>query len=378
MCCRQLPLLVVLLIFVVLSSAPARAVVWSERSIGEPADSEVATLPAISARAVLVVDITAGAELLSVDADDPLPPASTTKIITALTVRRFLALDEWVTIREQDLVDPAIYSHAGLLPGDRLTVHDLLAALLVASAGDAAQALARVTGERVSPASDSPLDAFVTAMNQEAVRLGLRHSHFLTPDGRDVPGQVTTARDLAIAAAHLLADPALASIVAATTWEITVEGPNARQLVLLNTNQLAGTPDVVGVKTGTSPAAGQCLVLGVRRGHDTVLVVVLGSVDRYGDVQAILDWMDARFRWITLDGASFPQLAALAERGIVPALAPTVLAPADQLDHLQLEIAEAPSAARVRGRVRLRFGTVDLVVSPLIDLRYQTEGRVRG
>lgn len=381
-CQRQGRLLLVFALLSVLVLLLAERPVQGVRAFDAgPADAPGAaqtSVPMLTARSAFVADITAGVEIFAANADEPLPPASTTKMVTALTARRYLAPEEWVTIDARDLVDPTVYSNAGLLPGDRLTVRDLLAAMLVASAGDAARALARHAGERIAPHAASPVEAFVTAMNEEAERLGLTRSRFLTPDGRDVPGQLATARDLAVAAAHVLADPVLAPMVAAARWDIAVEGPNARQLVLLNTNQLIAAPDVIGVKTGTSAAAGQCLVLAVRRGHDMVLVVVLGSLDRYRDVETILDWMDAQFRWITLDAATFPELAVLAARGIVPALAPTVLVPTEQLDRVQLVVTEVPATGRVRGTVRLQFEAVDLVVLPLIEVPSGDQGRVRG
>jgi D-alanyl-D-alanine carboxypeptidase (penicillin-binding protein 5/6) len=94
--------------------------------------------PTLTARASFAVDITAGVELWAQEADRPLPPASTTKLMTALVVRRWLRPDESITIRSDDLVDPAVYANAGFQPGDRVTVTDLMAAMLIASAGDAA------------------------------------------------------------------------------------------------------------------------------------------------------------------------------------------------------------------------------------------------
>ncbi len=322
--------------------------------------------PVVSARAAFVVDITVGAELWSHAPDEPLAPASTTKLITALVARKVLALDDWVTITEDDLVDPTVYSHAGLRPGDRVRVHDLLTALLVASAGDAARALARAGGERLTLAGIAPREAFVAAMNEEARRLGMMRSRFLNPDGRDAPGQVTTARDLAIAAAALLADPVLAVMVDTERAVIAVDGPHARSITMTNTNLLVGRADVLGVKTGTSPEAGQCLVLAVQRGSDTVVVVVLGSRDRYVDVESILEWLDTRYRWITLDGRSFPELARLEADGIVPALVPTVLVPVEELARVGVAIEFQRDANRRAGRVRLHLGTVELFVVPLI------------
>ncbi|MCX7622527.1 MAG: serine hydrolase [Thermomicrobium sp.] len=356
-------------------AVPARAAVAPANATAEERGRRSIELPQITAKAVFVADVTAGVELWSRSADEPLPPASTTKIVTALVARRSLDPEERVTIAPEDLVDPAVFSNAGLLPGDRLTVRDLLAAMLVASAGDAARALARTAGQRLAPPGVDPVAAFVEAMNQEAGRLGLVRSRFATPDGRDTSGQVATARELAIAAAELLADPLLAELVATARYAIAIEGPNARTVFLDNTNQLLGLPGVIGVKTGTSPVAGQCLVLAVRRGNDTLLVVLLGSVDRYGDARALLAWLDGRYRWVTLDSRSFPELAGLAGQGLVPAIVPTVLVPAEAVDWVGLVI-QPPDAAQQRsGTVRLRFGTTDLAVVPLIRVGHDRQGR---
>ncbi len=354
--------------FALLPWAVAGVTAAPDRSLGaaRSAATQLTDTPVVTARASFVVDITAGVALWSDDADARLPPASTTKIITALTVRRVLAPDEWVIVEPGDLVDRMIYSNAGLQVGDRLQVRDLLAALLVASAGDAALALARVGGQRIAVGEEDARAAFVAAMNEEARRIGLRSSVFVTPDGRDVPGQVATARDLAIAAQHLLSDPLLAELVAAPSIEIEIEGPQARKVTLANTNQLLAASDVIGVKTGTSPAAGQCLVAAVRRGHNIVVLVILGSQDRYADASVLLSWLDQHYRWLTLDGSTFPELAVLRRFRIVPALTPTIVIPADRAPEVKLDVTYRPAAWGTVGTVRLRIGIVDLLAVPLV------------
>ncbi len=354
--------------FALLPWAVAGVIAAPDRSLGaaRSAATQLTDTPVVTARASFVVDITAGVALWSDDADARLPPASTTKIITALTVRRVLAPDEWVIVEPGDLVDRMIYSNAGLQVGDRLQVRDLLAALLVASAGDAALALARVGGQRIAVGEEDARAAFVAAMNEEARRIGLRSSVFVTPDGRDVPGQVATARDLAIAAQYLLSDPLLAELVAAPSIEIEIEGPQARKVTLANTNQLLAASDVIGVKTGTSPAAGQCLVAAVRRGHNIVVLVILGSQDRYADASVLLSWLDQHYRWLTLDGSTFPELAVLRRFRIVPALTPTIVIPADRAPEVKLDVTYRPAAWGTVGTVRLRIGIVDLVAVPLV------------
>lgn len=323
--------------------------------------------PVLTAYVALAVDLTAETELWSRNADDPWPPASTAKIITALTVRRLLTLDELVRIEPEDLVDPLIYANAGLQPGDELMVRDLLAAMLVASAGDAARALARVAGTRISGAVPNPVNAFVASMNEEAQRLGLRRSRFLSPDGRDVVGQVTSARDLALATKYFLSDPVLASLITLPQMTLTVSGPSARTITLRNTNQALGWDSVIGGKTGTTVAAGQCLVLVVSRGGNLLVLVLLGSTDRYADARALLTWLDTHYRWVTLSAKSFPALESLRAQGITPALVPTLLLTPEEATRVTLIIErDTSSTGWIAGAVGLRIGNDERMRIPLI------------
>ncbi|MBX6342226.1 MAG: hypothetical protein IRY97_07195, partial [Thermomicrobiaceae bacterium] len=126
---------------------------------------------------------------------------------------------------------------------------------------------------------------------------------------------------------------------------VHVSGPNARDLVLTNTNELLGTAGVHGVKTGTTDEAGACLVLAAWRGDDRVVTVVLGSADRYADTGALLDYLDARFRWVRLGrGADLPGLAGALQRDrLVMATGRTVLLTADEARSLRYEIHLAPA-----------------------------------
>ncbi len=364
-------LLSLLLVIAVVTGPLVTGSVLAER---QPERSSEPTLvmadgPRLTARASYAVDVTHGVELWAARADESLAPASTAKMLTALVVRRILQEDETIRIEPSDLVDPTIYANASLQPGDEVTVRGLLAALLIASAGDAARALARVGGMRLDGNAADPRAVFVAAMNTEARRLGLRTSWFLTPDGRDAPGQGTTARELAIVAAALLTDPLLSSLVATPRFELAIGGVSPRTVTLLNTNELLGWNGVIGVKTGTSLAAGQCLVLALRRGGALVIAVLLGSSDRYTDARQLVSWLDRHYRWIPLDASAFPELAALAGSGIVPAVSPTILVPSAAADQVSIEIERRAGPARwVAGTVRLRNGTEELVAVPLIRL----------
>jgi D-alanyl-D-alanine carboxypeptidase (penicillin-binding protein 5/6) len=261
-----------------------------------PTPGPTPTPPALSARAALVMRVEDGEVLLAGNADEPLPPASTVKILTALTVLRHARPETIVTIQPEDVVDPVEESAMGLQAGDTLTIHDLLVGLLLPSGNDAARALARSVGEQLDgPEGASPQERFIAAMNELAAELGMTQSRVLTPDGEDVEGQAVSARDLALAARAFLDDPVLVRIASMREATVRVGGPQARTLRLANTNALLGERGVFGIKTGTTAAARQCLVAAWRMVDGQVyLAVVLGSQDRYADVRTLIDWVEQR------------------------------------------------------------------------------------
>jgi serine-type D-Ala-D-Ala carboxypeptidase (penicillin-binding protein 5/6) len=308
------------------------------------------TTAGLSARAAFVVDLTNGVLIYSEDADQPLPPASTVKIVTALTVLRVLEPDEVISITEEDMVDRAVYSNAQLEPGDQVTVHDLLAGLLLPSGGDAALALARVAGARLGLfPGESAVQRFVEEMNAVAVGIGMTSSQFRNPVGMDDDAQFSTARDLAIAGAALLRDPTLASLVALPELEIEVAGPSPRSILLVNTNELLPIDRVHGVKTGTTDAAGQCLVLATRRSGAQILTVILGSEDRYADTQQLLSVVDERIEWVSLGGGeSFPGLERAADvLGFTLPVTPVVPMDREEADrlHYQFDLGPRPEGS---------------------------------
>ena len=248
----------------------------------------------LSARGAVLVDAASGTVLYEQQADEPLPPASTAKIVTALTVMRHARPEEVVTIVADDVVDPALESSMGLQAGDTVTVHDLLVGLLLPSGNDAARALARFVGERLpEPPDAAPSERFVAEMNAVAEHLGMTSSRFIDPAGDDVDGQVTTARDLAQAAQALISSRTLLSIVAMPQAEVRIGGPQARSVLLTNTNELLREEYVYGIKTGTTPKAGECLVVAYRgRGADEIAVIP-GSSARYADGRLLLGLLPA-------------------------------------------------------------------------------------
>jgi serine-type D-Ala-D-Ala carboxypeptidase (penicillin-binding protein 5/6) len=269
------------------------ATVTVDTSLATPLPTAVATPDYaalnLSAKSIELIDAETGAVRFEREPAAQQAPASTAKIVTALTALRSARPEDVVTIQDADVVDPALESNMGLKTDDTVTVHDLLVGLFLPSGNDAANALARFTGERLPDNGQPPVQRFIAEMNAEAARIGMTQSHFVNPSGDDADGQVVTAHDLGIAARALLAEPALRPIVALPAAEVRVGGPDARVISLTNTNELVLTNGVYGVKTGTTDKAGQCLIVAYRQAHENVIAVILDSTDRYADARALLD-----------------------------------------------------------------------------------------
>ena len=164
-----------------------------------------------------------------------------------------------------------------------MTVEQLLFALLVQSGNDAAEILAEnYPGGRPT---------FIEAMNTKAAQLNLVHTHFANPTGIDEPGHYSSAADLARLASFALKKPEFARIV-------STENTIVSNHVLTNVNELLGkVPGVLGVKTGFTDGAGQSLVTLVDRDNHPVILVVLGSLDRFGDSEKLINWVYTNFKW---------------------------------------------------------------------------------
>ena len=242
-------------------------------------------LPPITAQAYIAVDLSDnGTVLLGHNMHAHMYPASTTKIITALVARDQYGLNDVVTV--SPVVNEVSGSEAGLKPGMKFTVLQLLYMLLLPSANDSAMALAAH-----HPAG---YEHFIQLMNEKARSLGAFDSQFRTPHGLDTPGHYTSAWDLAIFARALLADPVLASIV--NTRHYAMPWPGAKTpLMLENHNHLLLTnKNVFGVKTGFTNLAGDSLVAAAHTPVGDILTVVLHSNNMYGDTEALWEHAKAR------------------------------------------------------------------------------------
>jgi len=246
-----------------------------------PVHAAPAKLPVVTAPAAIVVDGWSGRVLYQKNADVERYPASTVKIMTALIVLNRLGMNTVVTVGS----DAVSYggSTAGLYLGERMTVWNLLHGMLMPSGNDAAVALADAV------AGTAP--AFARLMNEQARKFHLWHTHYLTPNGFDVPGQVTTARDLATLARIAMRRPVFARIVRTRTWNAW-DVTHRIEHHWVNLNHLLWRAKWFdGVKTGTTPGAGACLVSSEERGTKWVVAVNLGSVSeaaRFSDARTLL------------------------------------------------------------------------------------------
>jgi len=233
-------------------------------------ENEAREVPAleVSAGAWAMTDLRSGEYLVGEGASTELSMASTTKIMAALVALQ-TDLDEEVTVSEEAaaFAVPA-YSNVGLLPGDVLSARELLMATMISSGDDAAYALAEHVG-------DGSVESFVGMMNERGEEMGLRNTSFENPVGFDARGHHTSAGDLAKMTRVAMEDPAFREMV--STEYATIATPY-REIPLTNTNELLfAYPPATGVKTGTTPAAGESLVSSAAMGDEEYAFVILDA-----------------------------------------------------------------------------------------------------
>jgi D-alanyl-D-alanine carboxypeptidase (penicillin-binding protein 5/6) len=353
--------------------------------------AQVLAPPEVAARAYVLMDINAAQVLAEQRADEPVEPASLTKLMTAFVV--FDALRAHKITLQQTL---PVSERAWKMPGARMfidtkmqvPVEDLLKGLIVQSANDAAMALA----EGVAGSAER----FVNLMNQEAKALGMAHTTFKNPEGLAEPGHVSTARDLATLAQNL--------------W---YQFPDRMALFALKKYHLAGTPaandtsrnlllfrdpTADGMQTGYTPQAGYCMVASATR--DTpglkgrhMLAVVLGTANeniRSQESQKLLNWGFAEYEAVKLLEASQPVASVPVWKGrdnLVPLGRPepiVVAVPTGQARRLRSELLRpeplvAPlSLGQPVGRMKIYLDQQVLTEKQLVALKRVDESGVIG
>ena len=259
----------------------------------------------LPARSAILIEQNTGRVLFEKNADEQLPPASITKVMTLLLVMEALdsgqiTLGDMVTCSEhaQSMGGSQIWFKTG----EQLSVDDLLKAAAISSANDASVALA----EHVAGSEE----AFVALMNEKAAQLGMTNTRFVNATGLDADGHLTTARDIAAMSRALLAYPKISELRGGATQ-------------LVNTNKLVRFYDgCTGLKTGTTDGAGSCLSASAERGGLSLIAVTLGSptsAERFSAARGLLDYGFANYTRVEL-----PPLEELAPVPVRGGVAPQV------------------------------------------------------
>ena len=236
--------------------------------------------------------------LADISADRRHPMASTTKIMTALVVIENCSPSETVTVTPEavGIEGSSVYLRAG----ERLSVEDLLYALLLSSANDAAAALAIHTA--------GGIPAFADMMNARAEALGLTDTHFTNPHGLADKEHYTTAAELARITAEAMKNPLFRRIVSTKSQKLTADGERVR--LLSNHNRLLRSyEDCIGVKTGFTRARGRCLVSAAERDGLLLIAVTLDAPNDWQDHATLLDYGFSRYEGRLLNdylGKSIP------------------------------------------------------------------------
>ena len=243
----------------------------------------------VSAKSAVLIEASTGKVLFEKTSTEKLPMASTTKIMTAIVAIENSSLSDKVSIDPSavGVEGSSIYLHEGEL----LTMENLLYALLLSSANDAAAAIAIEVG--------GSIEGFADLMNEKADELGLKHTHFDNPHGLDSETHYTTAYDLARLSAYALENDTFRKIVSTYKTTIPLDGNGTR--VLINHNKLLRSYDgLIGVKTGFTKKSGRCLVSAAERDGLRLVAVTIDAPDDWNDHKVMLDFGFSEYAHVTL------------------------------------------------------------------------------
>ena len=256
-----------------------------------------ASEPNVDSTAAILVEESTGKILYEKNAYEKMYPASTTKILTAILVLENCNLNEMATVSHNAVYSlPSGYVTAPLVEGEKISIGDLMYALMLKSANDAAIVLAEHVGGSVEEFSDM--------MNQKATEIGCKNTHFLNPNGMHDDNHYTTAYDLYVMANYAMKNETFKKYVNTTTYTLpTTNKYSKNDRICLTTNDFLKknskyyNENVIGIKTGTTAEAKNCLVSAAKKDGVELISVVLhsgtnsqGLSARYVDTQAMFDY----------------------------------------------------------------------------------------
>lgn len=247
----------------------------------------------VSARAAILIEAETGRVLFEKNADQHLPMASTTKIMTALLTLESGDLDRVVTVTDEMVRVEG--SSMGLLPGDSVTLEGLAQGMLLASGNDAANTAAIAVGGTV--------ENFVKMMNERAKSMGAKNTNFVTPSGLDAELHYSTARDMAIIGMNAMKNEQFKEIASSKTIAASYGNPPYKR-TLSNHNRLLREYDgAIGVKTGFTKKSGRCLVSSAERDGVRLIVVTLDAPSDWNDHKQLLNYGFSQMENVPIDDA---------------------------------------------------------------------------
>ena len=277
-----------------LAVAAAAAAQGPEGAAGKAGPGAAFTPESFQAASVILMDADTGTVLFAKEPHQRRPPASVLKMMVALVVLEQVQagnrkLDEQVPTSRRAAAMGG--SQVYLKQGEVFSLEDMLKAVVIGSANDAAVAVA----EHVS----GTVEGFADLMNAKARALGMRDSQFRNPHGLDAPDHYSTAYDLALLTRYALQSPTFAELVRARQVTITLQSPGktrnrrpvvARRVVRSHNRLLAAFEGADGVKTGFTSEAGRCLVASAQRGDRRLIAVLLNDPRRWDDAASLLEY----------------------------------------------------------------------------------------
>jgi D-alanyl-D-alanine carboxypeptidase len=251
-------------------------------TLATAAPNHTVAAPVVRARAAVVMDAKTAALLWAKRPDDRLPPASTTKVMTAILALESGKLDAPFVVSETASATQAVKLYLGT--GDRVQLDDLTRAMLLKSANDASVVVAEGLGGSVK--------GFSALMNRRAFQVGARNTRFVNPNGLPAQGHYSTVRDLALIMRHALSVPGFREFAGTYRSTVTAWHQKKRRTIhLRNSNRLLQgyRVPVIG-KTGYTRAAKRCFVGAASENGREIIVALLGSTDLWGDARRLVDF----------------------------------------------------------------------------------------
>ena len=305
----------------------------------------------VNAKAAVLIEADSGRVLYEQHAHTRLPMASTTKIMTALVVLERCDLRATVAVDERavGVEGSSVY----LYPGELLTVEQLLYAVLLSSANDAAAALAYLVADSI--------EGFAALMNQKAAEIGVRDTHFQNPHGLDADGHYTTAYDLAVITAYALQNEDFLRIVSTQKKVIPLQGQEGARVLRNHNRLLASYSGCIGVKTGFTKKSGRCLVSAAERDGVRLICVTLDCPDDWRTHTQLMDMGFATYERVSLADAN-AYMTSL----------PVVGGTQSQI-YLQTDAAVSVALPRERGEIACKIVADHLVYAPVSPGQYLGE-----